>query len=143
MPLNGSSTLTEGARMNKLMSCGPAFIPRKGNPENCISCVRTGVNVPITQTESSRIILLDATLNGTLINGGGVTQTRARELLAANKSLGSEGVRIALLQQQTIEAAADPMFIEPPNVTRCLPPLAPPPGPPARVSCALNKNNRR
>jgi len=86
-------------------------------------------------------------INNTLVNGGCVSQSRARQLLAAAGSAqqyGSEGVRIAALQQATAACSADgtpnlPLGV----VIDPCPPLPPPPAPPPRaIACLLGKNQR-
>jgi len=151
MPLNGFSAITEGARIERLSnSCLPyrAEVVPSGNPTSCDTCSPlTFVQPPITPSESNRITALSAMINNTLVNGGCVSQSRARQLLAAAGSAqqyGSEGVRIAALQQATAACSADgtpnlPLGV----VIDPCPPLPPPPAPPPRaIACLLGKNQR-
>lgn len=94
---------------------------------------------------------LTATYAGTLLNGGGVTQARAREVLAAaarSQQLGTEGVKTGRRQQIAEECATDPFLPEArfsqfntPMIPTVCPPLPPPPAPPARA-CVLQKNQK-
>ena len=148
MPLNGATAITEGARLQRLINACPRFIPRQGN-EACWS-PKASIQVPITPSENSRVLQRTANYNGTLLNGGGVTQERAKQLLANMRvqNFGSEGARINQVIQDTVEASTDPtsptarfsMFNTPIVIPPC-PPLPPPPAPPARA-CVLAKNQK-
>ena len=94
----------------------------------------------ITPSEGSRINSQLATFTGILLNGGGVSQERVKQLLANPQNPGSEGVRISLLEQATIAASTESPFYSPIVLTQC-PPLPAPPAPPARA-CPLPKNMR-
>jgi hypothetical protein len=152
MPLNGATAVTEGARLQRLMNscCYPNFIPQQGNPQSCCFPKET-IQAPITPSENSRIMQLTANYSGTLLNGGGVTQARAREVLAAaarSQQLGTEGVKVDRLIQDTIQCSSNPFapdarFSEynSPLIPLVCPPLPPPPAPPARA-CVLQKNQK-
>lgn len=145
MPLNGASANTEGGRLQRAIATyanyQAPFVSQKGNPTSCDTCASEDtIQHPITPSESSRIAVLTATMNGTMLNGGGVTQDRARQLLAAfagSQQYGSEGVRIAALQQAVVSSAPDPKFL-PSIVIPVCPTIPPPPAPPARA-CPLPK----
>ena len=152
MPLNGATAVTEGARLQRLIhgSCYPKFIPQQGNSQYCCS-PKESIQAPITPSENSRIMQLTATCSGTLLNGGGVTQARAREVLAnaaRSQQIGTEGVKINRRQQLTEECSIDPFsktarFSEynTPMIPLVCPPLPPPPAPPPRA-CVLAKNQK-
>jgi hypothetical protein len=152
MPLNGATAVTEGARLQRLIgSCSfPSYIPQKGNPQGCYP-PKESIQAPITPSENSRIMQLTANYSGTLLNGGGVTQSRAREVLAAaakSQQLGSEGVKVERLIQTTQQCSTDVFntdtrfsaYNTPPVLVVC-PPLPAPPAPPARA-CILQKNQK-
>jgi hypothetical protein len=163
MPLNGAAANTEGGRLQRIIAkqahC-QAPLSIQGNPTSCVSCIPTPSAQPnITPAESSRIAVLTAINNGTLINGGCVTQDRARQLLArvfpqgstpdpitgvppvGLFNYGSEGVRIAALQQAVINAAASNAAVySPPIILPCFTPLPPPPAPPLSACYPLTKN---
>lgn len=124
---------TEGARINWI-ACAPTYnsVPVEG------CCRIPKMNFPITQSENSRINGLTATTRGTLLNGGGVTTERAKELLSLKRKPTSEGVRINQLIQETIACSDDTVLKVPIVIPQC-PPLPPPPAPPARA-CPLTKN---
>ena len=146
MPLNGAAANTEGGKLQREIATRAHYrapTPVQGNPTSCYSCTTKQYIQPnITPSESSRITILTATMNGTLVNGGCVTQDRARQLLMAAKSpqYGSQGVRIAAIQQATIAASDDSALLKPIILPGC-PPLPPPPAPPSRA-CPLPKNMR-
>ena len=135
---------TEGGRLQrKIARLGPGFIPRQGNQES-IECIpKNSIQFPITPSENSRILSLTANFNGTTLIGAGVTQERAKQLLATTSTVrqfGSEGVRITSLEQETLAAAPDQALLPPIVLTVC-PPLPAPPAPPPRA-CPLPKNIR-
>jgi len=122
---------TEGARINRI-ACAPSYNVSVG------ACCRIPKrNFPITQSENSRINGLANTC-GTLLNGGGVTTERAKELLSLKRKPTSEGVRINELIQKTIACSDDTVLKVPIVIPQC-PPLPPPPAPSARA-CPLTKN---
>lgn len=157
MPLNGAAANTEGGRLQRIIANNfhcYAPTPVKGNTAPCSTCIPTNKVQPnITPAESSRIAVLTATNNGTLINGGGITQDRARQLLArvfpqgsgvgavGLYNYGSEGVRIAALQQAVVDAAASnaPVY-SPPITLPCFTPLPAPPAPPLSDCYPRTKN---
>lgn len=152
MPLNGATAVTEGARLQRLISssCFPNFVPQQGNPQSCCP-PKVSIQAPITPSENSRIVQLTANCSGTLLNGGGVTQARAREVLAAaakSQQLGTEGVKVERLIQTTQLCSTDSFNKEtrfsayntPPVLLVC-PPLPAPPAPPPRA-CILQKNQK-
>jgi len=151
MPLNGFSAITEGARIERLTNSCVSYraeIVPPGNTGNCDTCSsRPFVQPPITPSESNRITALTAMINNSLVNGGCVSQSRAKELLAAAgaaQQYGSEGVKIAALQRATVACSADASPDLPLGVVidPC-PPLPPPPAPPPRaIACLLGKNQR-
>ena len=143
MPLNGASANTEGGRLARLMRSGRMCY--RGNvvstgPACCIA--RSSIQTPITPTSDSRTNTLTATINGTQLNGGGITQERVQQLLAAAgiRSGMSESVRIVELQEKTIACSDDSPTLRPIIIPAC-PPLPPPPGPPAPI-CVLSKNQK-
>jgi len=150
MPLQNATAITEGARMQRLMnSCQPKFIPRLGNPEECGACGSgQSIQYPITQSENSKTMLLMVSTNGTLLNGGGVTQARARQLLTTATQIGVESMRTLQLQQLTLAAssnALDPTsrfshYTRPSMTPPCPPYIPPPPAPP--LSDCVPKNMR-
>lgn len=151
MPLQNATAITEGARMQRLMnSCQPKFIPRLGNPEICGGACGSGQTIqsPITQSENSKTMLLMVSTNGTLLNGGGVTQARARQLLTTATQLNVQSMRTLQLQQLTLAAssnALDPasrfsQYTRPSMAPTCPPYIAPPPAPP--LSVCIPKNMR-
>lgn len=120
----------------------------KGNLERPCPEPQT-VQPPITPAESSRIASLAFACGGS--PSGAVTQSRAKELLAAagaRKQFGSETVRIERRIQETLACATDPFdsetrfstFNRLPASELC-PPLPPPPAPPAK-NCPLEKNKK-
>ena len=137
--LNGQGTYTEGARLNKMQKevCGTM---REG-PKSCNQCPITPIaQPPITPSEGSRIATLGMSCG---VSMGGVSQQRARELLATSKlrrNPVSEGVRIDQLIQETAACSPPPLFYSPIVQTIC-PRLPPPPAPPARA-CPLTKNQK-
>lgn len=143
MPLNGASANTEGGRLARLMR--PGRMCYRGNvvstgPACCIA--RSSIQTPITPTSDSRTNTLTATINGTQLNGGGITQERVQQLLAAAgiRSGMSESVRIVELQEKTIACSDDSPTLRPIIIPAC-PPLPPPPGPPAPI-CVLSKSQK-
>jgi hypothetical protein len=158
MPLQNATAITEGARMQRLMnSCQPKFIPRLGNPEICGPCGSgsgsgsgsgQSIQYPITQSENSKTMLLMVSTNGTLLNGGGVTQARARQLLTTATQLNVQSMRTLQLQQLTLAAssnALDPtsrfsQYTRPSMAPPCPPYIPPPPAPP--LSACIPKNMR-
>jgi len=143
MPLNGAAANTEGGRLQrKIATMGPGFIPRLGNADIDCCIPRNSIQYPITQSENSRTSLLTATANGTTLVGAGVTQERAKELLAMSikKQYGSEGLKTAALQQKTLAAAPNPQLL-PPIVIQLCPPTPAPPALPARA-CPPTKNTK-
>lgn len=143
MPLNGASANTEGGRLARLMR--PGRMCYRGNvvstgPACCIA--RSSIQTPITPTSDSRTNTLTATINGTQLNGGGITQERVRQLLATAgiRSGMSESVRIVELQEKTIACSDDSPTLRPIIIPAC-PPLPPPPGPPAPI-CVLSKSQK-
>ena len=138
MPLNGGSALTEGARLRKLTECLPTFIPRQGNTDECI--YKQSIQYPITQTENSRIVYQSMSTIGYALNGGGVTQERARAVLAAlqTRQFGSAALLTESIQQATIAASEDTVPKGPIISVTC-PPLPAPPAPPMRA-CILTKD---
>jgi hypothetical protein len=156
MPLNGAAANTEGGRLQRFIANqAHCYVPQdvQGNTATCGCYVRQPSAQPnITPAESSRIAVLTAVNNGTLINGGGLTQSRARQVLARTFSqgsaataglynYGSEGVRIAALEQAVLAAAASnaPVY-SPPIILPCFTPLPPPPAPPLSPCYPLTKN---
>ena len=151
-PLNGFSANTESGRLRQLTrNCSymSQTISGKGNLELCKSCEVQTVQPPITPAESSRIASLAFACGGS--PSGAVTQSRAKELLAAagsRKQFGSETVRIERRIQETISCSTDPFdsetrfsqFNRLPASEIC-PPLPPPPAPPAK-NCPLEKNKK-
>lgn len=134
---------TEGGRLQrKIARMGPGFIPVQGN--DCGNCLpKNSIQFPITQSENSRILALTANFNGTTLVGAGVTQDRAKQLLATSitmRQFGSEGVRIAAVEQETMAAAPNQKLLPPIVLTVC-PPLPAPPAPPPRA-CPLAKNQK-
>jgi hypothetical protein len=147
MPLNGAAANTEGGRLQRAIAKYANYqapFPEQGNPTSCYGCVPEVSPQPtITPSEGSRIALLTATNNGTMLNGGGVTQDRARQLLAAlagSQQYGSEGMRIAALQQAVAAAAPNQQFL-PSIVIPVCPTIPGPPAPPA-PACPLPKYMR-
>jgi hypothetical protein len=143
MPLNGASANTEGGRLARLMR--PGRMCYRGNvvstgPASCIA--RSSIQTPITPTSDSRTNTLTATINGTQLNGGGITQERVQQLLAAAgiRSGMPESVRIVELQEKTIACSDDSPTLRPIIIPAC-PPLPPPPGPPAPI-CVLSKSQK-
>jgi hypothetical protein len=143
MPLNGAAANTEGGRLQRKIQ-GARMCYTSGDVSSMAYCgPKASIQFPITQSENSRITLLTATMNGTLLNSGGVTQERAKQILAAGGVVGAtmtETVRTNLLQQRTIACSADSPTLEPIILPGC-PPLPPPPAPPARA-CPLTKNQK-
>lgn len=143
MPLNGASANTEGGRLARLMRPG-----RMCYRDNVVSTdpgpcrAKASIQTPITPTSDSRTNTLTATMNGTQLNGGGITQERVRQLLAtaALRSGMSESVRILALQEKTIACSDDSPTLRPIIIPAC-PPLPPPPGPPAPI-CVLSKSQK-
>ena len=150
MPLNGFTAITEGARMERLLnSCASyrAEVVPTGNLKGCNTCsTETFVQPPITPSESNRITSLSAMINNTLVNGGCVSQSRAKELLAAAgsfKQYGSEGVRIAAREQAILACSDDSSPLLAGVVLEVCLPIPPPPAPPARaIACLLGKNQK-
>lgn len=143
MPLNGASANTEGGRLARLMR--PGRMCYRGDVVSTGSgfCKpKDSVQTPITPTSDSRTNTLTATINGTQLNGGGITQERVRQLLAtlAVRSGMPESVRIAELQEKTIACSDDSATLRPIIIPAC-PPLPPPPGPPAPI-CVLSKSQK-
>jgi len=144
MPLNGAAGNTEGGRLSRLMRttrmCYSGSLVSSGEAP-CY--VKESIQTPITQTENSRMTLLTATMNGTLLNGGGVTQARAKQILAAAAASAvydSQSAYTNALQQKTIACSDDSPTLKPIIIPAC-PPLPPPPGPPA-PKCILAKNQK-
>jgi hypothetical protein len=149
-PLNGFSANTESGRLRQLTrNCYymSQTVSGKGNLDSCKE-VQT-VQPPITPAESSRIASLAYVCGGS--PSGAVTQSRAKELLAAagsRQQFGSETVRIERRMQETIACSTDPFdsetrfsqFNRLPAREIC-PPLPPPPAPPAK-NCPLEKNKK-
>ncbi len=152
-PLNGFSANTESGRLRQLTR-GCYYMSQtvsgKGNLERC-ECKEPEERVqpPITPAESSRIASLAFACGGS--PSGAVTQSRAKELLAASGSrrqFGSETVRIEQRIQQIQACSIDPFdsetrfssFNRLPASEIC-PPLPPPPAPPAK-NCPLEKNKK-
>jgi hypothetical protein len=143
MPLNGASANTEGGRLERLMRSGRMCYRGDGVSTVLAPCrEKVSVQVPITPTSDSRTNTLTATINGTQLNGGGITQERVRQLLAtlAVRSGMPESVRIAELQEKTIACSDDSPTLRPIIIPAC-PPLPPPPGPPAPI-CVLSKSQK-
>jgi len=143
MPLNGASANTEGGRLERLMRSGRMCYRGDGVSTGLAPCrEKVSVQVPITPTSDSRTNTLTATMNGTQLNGGGITQERVRQLLAtlAVRSGMPESVRIAELQEKTIACSDDSPTLRPIIIPAC-PPLPPPPGPPAPI-CVLSKSQK-
>lgn len=143
MPLNGASANTEGGRLARLMRPGRMCYSGYTVSTCPVSCrEKVSVQAPITPTSNSRINTLTATINGTQLNGGGITQERVQQLLAtaAVRSGMSESVRIAALQEKTIACSDDSPTLRPIIIPAC-PPLPPPPGPPAPI-CVLSKSQK-
>jgi hypothetical protein len=142
MPLNGAAANTEGGRLQRKIQ-GVRMCYTSGDVSSVACCgPRPSIQFPITPSENSRITLLTATMNGTLLNSGGVTQERAKQILASG-IVGptiTETVRTTLLQQRTIACSADSPTLQPIILPGC-PPLPPPPAPPARA-CPLTKNQK-
>ena len=129
--------MSEGGRIQRLLAstekCNIGSLRTSGNLNSC-SLAKIS-QPPITPSEGSRINLLTSTTNGTLLNGGGITQERVKQLLSTPQTLGSEGVRISLLEQATIAASDPPSRL----ITRnCAPTLTPPPAPPLRPCVSKN-----
>jgi hypothetical protein len=143
MPLNGAAGNTEGGRLARKMN-GSRMCYDGGNVSSDVGhCrVKDTIQHPITPTGNSRTLFMDATMNGTVLNYGGVTQERARQVLATAVLQGglAESVRIAALQQKTVECSDDSPTLRPVIIAPC-PPLPAPPGPPAPV-CILAKNQK-
>jgi len=152
-PLNGFSANTESGRLRQLTR-GCFYMSQtvsgKGNLELC-GCKDKDQEVqpPITPAESSRIASLAFACGGS--PSGSVTQSRAKELLAAagsRKQFGSETVRIERRIQEIQACAIDPFdsetrfsqFNRLPAAEVC-PPLPAPPAPPAKA-CPLEKNKK-
>lgn len=124
--------MSEGGRINRLIA---SLAKCQAEPVFLSGCCRPSkIGTRITPAESSRIASLDAQINGTLLNGGGVTQDRAREILANPQNPGSEGVRIALLEQVT----PTPPGYGPQIVINSPPIIPPPPAPPLRECIPKN-----
>ena len=143
MPLNGASANTEGGRLERLMRSGRMCYRGNTVSTGPVQCrEKVSVQVPITPTSDSRTNTLTATMNGTQLNGGGITQERVRQLLAtlAVRSGMPESVRIAELQEKTIACSDDSPTLRPIIIPAC-PPLPPPPGPPAPI-CVLSKSQK-
>lgn len=138
MPLNGASALTEGARLRKLTGALTSFIPRQGNTDVCI--FKESIQYPITQTQNSKIVYDSKVNAGHALNGGGVTQERARAVLARQqvRQFGSEGVLIASIQQKLYNCSSDTVP-RGPIVSELCPPTPAPPAPPMR-ECIPTKN---
>jgi hypothetical protein len=136
MPLNGGSALTEGARLRKLTECMPTFIPRQGNTDECI--YKQSIQYPITQTENSRIVYQSMSTIGYALNGGGVTQERARAVLAAlqTRQFGSAALLTASIQQATIAASEDTVP-RGPIVSEVFIPIPAPAAPPVPYCLAI------
>jgi len=142
MPLNGAGANTEGGRLSRMMRANRTCYDGRNVSSGPLACVRGSIQFPFTQTENSRITLLNATNNATLLNGGGVTQARARQVLAATLAgvVTTETVYITALQERTIACSDDSPTLKPVIIPAC-PALPPPPGPPAPV-CILAKNQK-
>jgi hypothetical protein len=145
-PLNGFSANTEGGRLRKQMQACGAFkwVATQGPPQGCPGPATPLVQPTITPAESTRIASL-ATQCGVILGGSGVTQSRARELLAMANSrqaqFGSEGVRIDKVIQDAVACGDDGSLTKRPIIVEQCPPLPPPPAPPARA-CPLEKNKK-
>jgi len=145
--LNGQGTYTEGARLNKMQKgccetmSQPQIQMQMQGQKACNQCPLTpAAQPPITPSEGSRIATLGMSCG---VSMGGVSQQRARELLATSKlrrNPVSEGVRIDQLIQDTAACSPPPLFYSPIVQTIC-PRLPPPPAPPARA-CPLTKNQK-
>ena len=136
--LNGNSALTESARLRKQLEGCTMYIPEQGNPQSCCPVYPQTVQAPITPAESTRILSMAVASSGITYNGMGVTQERARQLLAtagSSRQFMSEGVKTDRLIQQTVECETSTPFTKPIIVEQC-PPLPPPPAPPMR-ECLL------
>ncbi len=151
-PLNGFSANTESGRLRQLTR-GCYYMSQtvsgKGNIERCCVVEEERVQPPITPAESSRIASLAYLCGGS--PSGAVTQSRAKELLAASgsrKQFGSETVRIEQRIQEIEACYTDPFnsetrfssFNRLPASEIC-PPLPPPAAPPAK-KCPLEKNKK-
>ncbi len=153
--LNGTGANTERGRLHReLKSCtcqrlanAPSFI---STPNCCSSVPQTRIEFNITPAESSREQTLAQCVSGLSIKGG-VTQSRARELLTRSgqkTQFESETVRIERVQQQALLCSTDPFlpqarfngFIRQDPIVLC-PPLPAPPAPPARA-CPLTKSQK-
>ena len=143
MPLNGAAANTEGGRLQRKIQ-GTRTCYTSGNVSAMACCgPKPSIQFHITQAESSRINTLTALINGTSLNYGGVTQERAKQILAAGGVVGAtmtETVKTNLLQQRTLACSADSPTLQPIILPGC-PTLPPPPAPPARA-CPLTKNQK-
>jgi hypothetical protein len=145
-PLNGFSANTEGGRLRKQMQACSAFTwtATQGPPQSCPGPARPAAQPVITPSESTRIASL-GTACGVILGGSGVTQARARELLAKagerQAQFGSEGVRIDKVIQDAVACGDDGNLSKRPIILEQCPPLPPPPAPPARA-CPLEKNKK-
>jgi len=143
MPLNGASANTEGGRLARLMRPGRMCYRSDTVSTGPMPCKpKASVQAPMTPTSDSRTNTMRATINGTQLNGGGITQERVQQLLAtaAIRSGMPESVRIAELQEKTIACSDDSPTLRPIIIPAC-PPLPPPPGPPAPI-CVLSKSQK-
>ena len=143
MPLNGASANTEGGRLERLMRSGRMCYRGDVVSTGPACCKpKASIQTPITPTSDSRTNTLTATINGTQLNGGGITQERVRQLLATAgiRSGMSESVRIIELQERTVGCSDDSLTLRPIIIPAC-PPLPPPPGPPAPI-CVLSKSQK-
>ena len=145
MPLNGAAANTEGGRLQRKIQASRMCYKSGDVSSDTVPCVKkNSIQVPITPSEGSRINLLTATMNGTLLNGGGVTQERAKMLLSMASGLlnidFTETTRTLELAQRTIACSDDSPNLKPVIITPC-PPLGPPPGPPA-PTCILSKSQK-
>lgn len=151
-PLNGSSANTEGGRLRRsLMNCVETKMIDTIIGTNNVPCKKSeSVLTPITPAESS-YLMSKMLACGNFQRSGAITQDEAKRLLAmasSRQQYGSEGVRIARIEQQAIFCATDPEsetsrfsnYVLPPTPFVC-PPLPPPPAPPAK-QCPLQKNQK-
>jgi len=153
--LNGSGANTEKGRLHKevkqctcqRLATAPTFVTQTAC---CPSVPQTRIEVNITPSESSREQLAGACVSGISIRGG-VTQSRARELLnrsGQKQQFQTESARIGRVQQQAEFCFTDP-YIPSARFTGLIkqalpilcPPLPPPPAPPAKA-CPLTKSQK-
>lgn len=152
--LNGAGANTERGRLEKeIKQCtcqrlagAPGFV----KSVSCCPTVQTRIEVNITPSESSREQLAGACVSGQSIKGG-VTQSRARELLLRSgqrQQYQTESTRIQRVQQQAELCFTDPFLpnarftgLIKQNLPILCPPLPAPPAPPAKA-CPLTKNQK-